>query len=406
MSSTKVLKGTKVSIAEPPIVTSLKVQHSTLATPTRNPSLVKSGLSQKITSSSLTIPDPLRRTTLDNVAQVPHYPQNLKFPVRPAQTPAIKIPAVGDDTPSEVRQVGTQGRQASRILPGRGRLSTADSSNQSATNVTEQGTILTGNTLTNPQRQSTGTVADSGVETITNSNSSLYSITFDGNQTDYSLLETGDNVSSESDLSRIAQNPYTPVFNRVNVSQSPGFSPNQSNIYNLSSQHPTLTQVPQYAATQGMHKLYMQKQCKKDNLEKMYESVKNHMRQNPLYLLKWQEYFAPEVEAVIEKKFKKHFESINQVYARSEWKTVTAKWTPKFFFETLIPLVREKNPAITTTHDFMVEARKIVFEFSDDGSAEERFRIDVERVLNECQVLSNLTQETRSTFSAPCTKTG
>ena len=140
-----------------------------------------------------------------------------------------------------------------------------------------------------------------------------------------------------------------------------------------------------------MHKLYMQKQCKKDNLEKMYESVKNHMRQNPLYLLKWQEYFAPEVEAVIEKKFKKHFESINQVYARSEWKTVTAKWTPKFFFETLIPLVREKNPAITTTHDFMVEARKIVFEFSDDGSAEERFRIDVERVLNECQVLLQAT---------------
>ena len=325
VSSTKVPKGTKVSIAEPPIVTSLKVQHSTLATPTRNPSLVKSGLSQKITSSSLTIPDPLRRTTLDNVAQVPHYPQNLNFPVRPAQTPAIKIPAVGDDTPSDVRQVGTQGRQASRILPGRGRLSTADSSNQSATNVTEQGTILTGNTLTNPQRQSTGTVADSGVETITNSNSSLYSITFDGNQTDYSLLETGDNVSSESDLSRIAQNPYTPVFNRVNVSQSPGFSPNQSNIYNLSSQHPTLTQVPQYAATQGMHKLSMQKQCKKDNLEKMYESVKNHMRQNPLYLLKWQEYFAPEVEAVIEKKFKKHFESVNQPYSRSEWKTVTEK---------------------------------------------------------------------------------
>ena len=52
------------------------------------------------------------------------------------------------------------------------------------------------------------------------------------------------------------------------------------------------------------------------------------------------------------------------------------KWTPKFFFETLIPLVREKNPAITTTHDFMVEARKIIFEFSDDGSAEERFRIE------------------------------
>ena len=79
---------------------------------------------------------------------------------------------------------------------------------------------------------------------------------------------------------------------------------------------------------------------------------------------------------------------------------MTEKWTPKFFFETLIPLVREKNPAITTTHDFMVEARKIVFEFSDDGSAEERFRIDVERVLNECQVLSDLTQETRSTFSS------
>ena len=48
----------------------------------------------------------------------------------------------------------------------------------------------------------------------------------------------------------------------------------------------------------------------------------------------------------------------------------------------------------------MVEARKIIFEFSDDGSAEERFRIDVERVLNECQVLGNLTQEIRSTFSA------
>ena len=127
VSSTKVPKGTKVSIAEPPIVTSLKVSHSTLATPTRNPSLVKSGLSQKITSSSLTIPDPLRRTTLDNVAQVPHYPQNLNFPVRPAPTPAKKIPAVGDDTPFVVRPVGTQGRPG-RVLPGRGRLSTADSS--------------------------------------------------------------------------------------------------------------------------------------------------------------------------------------------------------------------------------------------------------------------------------------
>ena len=127
VSSTKVPKGTKVSIAEPPIVTSFKSQPQALATPTRNPSLVKSGLSQKITSSSLTIPDPLRRTTLDNVAQVPHYPQNLNFPVRPASTPAEKIPAVGDDTPFVVRPVGTQGRPG-RVLPGRGRLSTADSS--------------------------------------------------------------------------------------------------------------------------------------------------------------------------------------------------------------------------------------------------------------------------------------
>ena len=46
--------------------------------------------------------------------------------------------------------------------------------------------------------------------------------------------------------------------------------------------------------------------------------------------------------------------------------------------------MRERNPAITTNHDFMIEARKIVFEFSDDGSAE----------------VSSLMQETRATFSA------
>ena len=93
---------------------------------------------------------------------------------------------------------------------------------------------------------------------------------------------------------------------------------------------------PQYAATQSMHKLSIQKQCKKENLEKMYEMVKNHLRQNPQFLLKWQEYFAPEVEAVIEKKFKKHFESAITPYVAGEWKTQSAKWTPKFFFETLI----------------------------------------------------------------------
>ncbi len=48
----------------------------------------------------------------------------------------------------------------------------------------------------------------------------------------------------------------------------------------------------------------------------------------------------------------------------------------------------------------MIEARKNVFEFSDDGSAEERFRLDVERLLVECQVVSALSQETRATFSA------
>ncbi len=48
----------------------------------------------------------------------------------------------------------------------------------------------------------------------------------------------------------------------------------------------------------------------------------------------------------------------------------------------------------------MIEARKIVFEFSDDGSAEELFRLDVEHLLVECQVVSALTQETRATFSA------
>ncbi len=78
---------------------------------------------------------------------------------------------------------------------------------------------------------------------------------------------------------------------------------------------------PQYAATQSMHKLSVQKQCKKDNLEKMYEMVKNHLRQNPQFLLKWQEYFAPEVEAVIEKKCKKHFESASTPYVVGGWKT-------------------------------------------------------------------------------------
>jgi hypothetical protein len=59
----------------------------------------------------------------------------------------------------------------------------------------------------------------------------------------------------------------------------------------------------------SMHKLSAQKQCKKDNLEKMYEIVKNHNRQNPQFLLNRQELFAPEIEAVIENKVEKHFES-------------------------------------------------------------------------------------------------
>ncbi len=81
---------------------------------------------------------------------------------------------------------------------------------------------------------------------------------------------------------------------------------------------------PQYAATQSMHKLSVQKQCKKENLEKMYEMVKNHLRQNPQFLLKWQEYFAPEVEAVIEKKFKKHFESAVTICCRRMENAVSA----------------------------------------------------------------------------------
>ena len=50
----------------------------------------------------------------------------------------------------------------------------------------------------------------------------------------------------------------------------------------------------------------------------MYDMVKNHNRQNPQFLLKWQEFFVPEVEAVIEKKFKKHFESAIPQYAVGE----------------------------------------------------------------------------------------
>jgi hypothetical protein len=195
-----------------------------------------------------------------------------------------------------------------------------------------------------------------------------------------------------------------PSVNSFNVDNTPGTNHGASQYDNSfqNSSYSSLvsTMPPQYAATQSMHKLSVQKQCKKENLEKMYEMVKNHIRQNPQFLLKWQEYFAPEVEAVIDKKFKKHFESAVTPYVVGEWKTQSARWTPKFFFETLIPLVRERNPAITTNHDFMIEARKIVFEFSDDGSAEERFRLDVERLLVECQVVSSLMQETRATFSA------
>ena len=49
-----------------------------------------------------------------------------------------------------------------------------------------------------------------------------------------------------------------------------------------------------------MQKLTIQRQCKKYNLEQMHEAIKYQTRQNPWYILKWQEYFAPE-EAVIEK---------------------------------------------------------------------------------------------------------
>ncbi len=189
--------------------------------------------------------------------------------------------------------------------------------------------------------------------------------TFSDDDIDNSILDIdGDNIFDSADLSRQKTPSGMPSLS-FNVDNTPsahnGASPHDNSFQNSSYSSLVSTLPPQYAATQSMHKLSVQKQCKKDNLEKMYDMVKNHLRQNPQFLLKWQEYFAPEVEAVIEKKFKKHFESAITPYVVGEWKTQSARWTPKFFFETLIPLVRERNPATTTNHYFMIEARKIVF---------------------------------------------
>jgi hypothetical protein len=257
--------------------------------------------------------------TVDNVTLSSRTPQS-SVPV--GRVPLTTLQSGVGTTPFIGQAAGME-RFGARVLPGRGNSLPTDDSYQSSSNLAGQVNVRTGRTLTDSSRNSANTVAESGVDSVINSRSSLYMPTFPDDDIDNTILNIdGDNIFDSTDLSRQKTPSGMPSLNSFNVYNTPstnnGASPHDISFQNSSYSSLVSTMPPQYAATQSMHKLSVQKQCKKDNLEKMYEMVKNHLRQNPQFLLKWQEYFAPEVEAVIEKKFKKHFESAITPYVVGE----------------------------------------------------------------------------------------
>ncbi len=180
-----------------------------------------------------------------------------------------------------IGQAAGMGRFGARVLPGRGNNLPTGNSNQFSTNIAEQVNVRTGRTLTDSSRNSANTVAESGVDSVINSRSSLYMPTFsDDDDIDDTILDIdGDNIFGSADLFRQKTPPGMPSVNSFNVDNTPGTihgaSPHDNSLQNSSYSSLVSTMPPQYAATQSMHKLSVQKQCKKENLEKMYDMVKN-----------------------------------------------------------------------------------------------------------------------------------
>ena len=245
-------KAQKKHVTIAPIATSSSQQQG-LETPMRNQHSV---LPQRMSICNRPPPASFRGNTVDNVTMSSRTPVSSvplgRVPLTTLQSGVGTTPFIG--------QAAGMGRFGARVLPGRGSNLPTENSNQFSTNLAEQVNVRTGRTLTDSSRNSANTVAESGVDSVINSRSSLYMPTFSEDDIDDTILDIdGDNIFDSADLSRQKTPSGMPSLNSFNVDKTPsahnGASPHDNSFQNSSYSSLVSTMPPQYAATQSMHKL-------------------------------------------------------------------------------------------------------------------------------------------------------
>jgi hypothetical protein len=193
------------------------------------------------------------------------------------------------------------------------------------------------------------------------------------------------------------------LLRNVQSVDMPGFIHREGNTSLLSnSANPTYQQPFVYDSTSLLaykqHSIVTR--CTEKALNGMWDHIKEHERKYPLIPLRWQGFFSEAVEETIDEKLKSYVLLKHQPYTKMEWKTRHDVWTPDKFFKTLIPLVRNVEENKTPVYLFLQMAEDVVYDCREDSTGDYQFRIDIKKQLALAQVVSELEDETRTTFSA------